>query len=77
MRFLAICFLAISGIAQAAENPAPVSFSRDVLPKLSENCFLCRGPDEKARKANLRQDIPECLQARAKRRPGGHRRPKP
>jgi len=36
-----------------------VSFSRDVLPILSDNCFYCHGPDEKRRKGNLRLDVRE------------------
>src|SRR5438128_1670403 len=33
-----------------------VNFSREILPILTENCLLCHGPDEKARKAKLRLD---------------------
>ncbi|MEM7234300.1 MAG: DUF1549 domain-containing protein, partial [Planctomycetota bacterium] len=34
-----------------------VDFNRDVRPILSENCFLCHGPDQQ--KAGLRLDLPE------------------
>src|SRR5262245_64088497 len=37
----------------------PVDFSRDVAPILSDNCYFCHGPDEKARKAKLRFDTKE------------------
>src|SRR4051794_29035281 len=46
----------VSSLAGAAET-GPVSFSRDVLPILSQNCLLCHGPDAKTRKADLRLDL--------------------
>jgi hypothetical protein len=54
----ALILASISGPAFAGDSVA-VSFSRDVLPILSENCLLCHGPDPKARKADLRLDVKE------------------
>jgi hypothetical protein len=58
---LAACLLGRSPTpAIGADAPAaPIDFSRQVLPILSENCFACHGPDEKARKAKLRLDTRE------------------
>jgi len=40
-----------------------VDFNFDVSPLLSDRCFRCHGPDEKARKAKLRLDVPEAAYA--------------
>jgi len=45
--------LACSVVANAREK---VSFSREVLPILSDRCFHCHGPDPSHRKADLRLD---------------------
>jgi hypothetical protein len=40
------------------KSPVPdrIQFNRDVRPILSENCYVCHGPDPKTREANLRFD---------------------
>src|SRR6267378_361926 len=38
---------------------AEPDFNRDVRPILAAKCFKCHGPDDKARKADLRLDVRE------------------
>ncbi len=43
----------------AAPKAKPIGFARDVRPILSDHCFACHGPDDRARKAGLRLDTQE------------------
>src|SRR6185503_16524961 len=43
----------------AASLPTKVDFNYHIKPLLSDRCFTCHGPDEKARKAKLRLDTKE------------------
>lgn len=43
--------------ATAASVPEKIDFNFHVRPILSDRCFPCHGPDEKARKADLRLDL--------------------
>src|SRR3954451_16116176 len=50
--------------ASAPKAPRPVDFNRDVLPILSNNCFLCHGMDSNRRMAALRLDRPDAAVAK-------------
>jgi Protein of unknown function (DUF1553)/Protein of unknown function (DUF1549)/Concanavalin A-like lectin/glucanases superfamily/Planctomycete cytochrome C len=58
VRSLALIVFLVGALPLRAADP-PVDFSRDVRPILSDKCYACHGPDEKARKAQLRFDTKE------------------
>ena len=61
--FTILCLLLFASVARAADT---VSFSREIMPILSDNCLACHGHDEKTRKAGLRLDIREGALAKNK-----------
>ena len=57
-------FMLMAGILSAhlpvfgeEKLPETVQFNRDIRPLLSNNCFLCHGPDQGRRKGKLRLDV--------------------
>ncbi len=58
--FVACClFVSLGDSAWAAGLPARVDFNYHIKPLLSDRCYTCHGPDEKARKGKLRLDTEE------------------
>jgi len=57
--FLTMVSLPTESYAEVADSPAAaLSYSRHVRPILSNNCFVCHGPDEEDRQAEFRLDVP-------------------
>src|ERR671930_108796 len=52
---LSRALILVLAVAPAA-TAAPVDYTRDVRPILSQHCYKCHGPDDNARKAGLRFD---------------------
>ena len=59
-RLIGVAVLVILGAvpigASGDDSNDKISYSKDVRPILSKNCFQCHGPDEHARKGNLKLD---------------------
>jgi len=52
-------FITGSLFGAPAKPAARLEYNRDIRPILSDNCFLCHGPDKNTRKAGMRLDIRE------------------
>ena len=54
-----LAIVLFSALSASGGDNARIDYTRDIRPILSDNCFKCHGPDEQARKADLRLDTPE------------------
>lgn len=58
-----IALLAVVFAVSSVRADRKVDFDREVRPILAENCFACHGPDNKARKADLKLHTREGVQS--------------
>src|SRR3954467_586962 len=54
----------ISELRAQGTPPPPISFNREILPILANNCFACHGPDEKKRETKFHFDTQEGMFAK-------------
>ena len=54
-----ICTLSIALVGATSTSASDVTFNADIRPILQNKCFACHGPDQKARKGDLRLDTRE------------------
>ena len=56
LRWIGIVCCSLLPSVLVAQEPRKIEFNRDIRPILSNNCFVCHGPDNNLRKAKLRLD---------------------
>ncbi|MBI1842400.1 MAG: PSD1 domain-containing protein [Verrucomicrobia bacterium] len=66
LQILTLVAFSVSSAAADTKALKTVDFARQIRPILSDNCFACHGPDDKARKGKLRLDLREDVMKPAK-----------